>query len=161
MCVKYRTYVSRASNEEADTLANIGSQCLPIPSGVFSEQIVEQTIHGAKPSGMRKQKPQPVEDSGADTTREGDNTEPEEVMMVEVTWMQPYLAYMLHKTLPKDVVEAQRIVQRSKAFMVVKGELYNKSISGVCNDVLRRKRGRLYYTTSMQESMAITPAVEP
>jgi hypothetical protein len=28
-------HISRASNEEDDTLANIGSQCLPIPSGVF------------------------------------------------------------------------------------------------------------------------------
>jgi hypothetical protein len=38
-------------------------------------------------------------------------TEPEEVMMVEVTWMQPYLAYMVNKTLPEDVVEARRIVR--------------------------------------------------
>jgi hypothetical protein len=30
--------------------------------------------------------------------------------MVEVTWMQPYLAYMINKTLPEDVVEAQRIM---------------------------------------------------
>jgi hypothetical protein len=30
----------------------------------------------------------------------------EDVMMVEVTWMQPYLAYMINKTLPEDVVEA-------------------------------------------------------
>jgi hypothetical protein len=27
-------------------------------------------------------------------------------MMVEVTWMQSYLAYMVNKTLPEDVVEA-------------------------------------------------------
>jgi hypothetical protein len=80
---------------------------------------------------MRKQKPQPVDDSGDDTTMKGDNTEPEEVMMVEVTWIQPYLPYMLHKTLPTDVVEAWRIVQSSKAFVVVKGELYKKSISRV------------------------------
>jgi hypothetical protein len=33
------------------------------------------------------------------------------VMMVEVTWMQPYLAYMVNKTLPEDVVEARRIVR--------------------------------------------------
>jgi hypothetical protein len=33
-------------------------------------------------------------------------TEPEEVMMVEVTWMQPYLAYMVNKTQPEDLVEA-------------------------------------------------------
>jgi hypothetical protein len=38
-------------------------------------------------------------------------TEPEVVMMVEVTWMQPYLAYMVNKTLPEDVVEARRIVR--------------------------------------------------
>jgi hypothetical protein len=37
---------------------------------------------------------------------EGNNAEPEEVMMVEVTWMQPYLAYMLCKMLPEDVDEA-------------------------------------------------------
>jgi ribonuclease HI len=29
------SHVSRASNEEADNLANIGSQCLPVPQGVF------------------------------------------------------------------------------------------------------------------------------
>jgi ribonuclease HI len=154
------SYVRRASNKEADTLANIGSQCLPIPSGVFWEEIVE-SIHGAKPLGTRKQKTQPAEDSGADTTMEGDNAEPEEVMMVEVTWMQLYLAYMLHKTLPKDVVEPWRIVWRSKAFVVVKGELYKKASLRFCKDVLHRKKGRLYYTTSMQESATITPAIEP
>jgi hypothetical protein len=26
--------------------------------------------------------------------------EPEEVMMIEETWMQPYLSYMINKTLP-------------------------------------------------------------
>jgi ribonuclease HI len=35
------SHVSRASNKEANTLANIGSQCLPIPSGVFWEEIIE------------------------------------------------------------------------------------------------------------------------
>jgi hypothetical protein len=30
-------HVSRLINDEADVLANIGSQCLPIPPGVFWE----------------------------------------------------------------------------------------------------------------------------
>jgi hypothetical protein len=30
--------------------------------------------------------------------------EPEEVMMIEETWMQPYLPYMVNKTLPEDIV---------------------------------------------------------
>jgi hypothetical protein len=47
-------------------------------------------------------------------------------MMVKVTWMQPYLAYMINKTLPEDVVEERRIMRRSKAFAVVQGKLYKK-----------------------------------
>jgi ribonuclease HI len=34
------SHVSRSSNEEADILANIGSQCLPVPLGVFPEEII-------------------------------------------------------------------------------------------------------------------------
>jgi hypothetical protein len=52
-------------------------------------------------------------------------------MMIEVTWMQPYLAYMINKQLPDNAVTAKRIVRPSKAFVVIKGELYKKSISGV------------------------------
>jgi hypothetical protein len=76
------SHVSRASNEEADTLANIGSQCLPIPSGVFWEEITERSIHGVKPLGTKKQKPPQAEDSGAGAIPEGEDVEPEEVMMI-------------------------------------------------------------------------------
>jgi ribonuclease HI len=48
------SYVSRSSNEEADNLANIGSQCLPLPPGVFWEQIIEQSIKETKSSGSSK-----------------------------------------------------------------------------------------------------------
>jgi hypothetical protein len=57
--------------------------------------------------------------------------EPEEVMVIEETWMQPYLAYMINKALPKDTVEAKRIIRRSKAFVVLQEKLYKKSIIGV------------------------------
>jgi ribonuclease HI len=40
------SHVSRASNKEADILANIGSQCLPMPPGVFWEEIVVRSIQG-------------------------------------------------------------------------------------------------------------------
>jgi ribonuclease HI len=41
-------HISRNNNEEADNLANIGSQCLPVPSGVFWEEIVERSIKSIK-----------------------------------------------------------------------------------------------------------------
>jgi ribonuclease HI len=42
------SHVSRASNEEVDNLANIGSQCLPIPPGVFWGEIIERSIKNNK-----------------------------------------------------------------------------------------------------------------
>jgi ribonuclease HI len=50
------SHISRASNEEADNLANIGSQCLPIPQGVFWEEIIERSIKNNK---LRLQKNKP------------------------------------------------------------------------------------------------------
>jgi ribonuclease HI len=44
------SHVSRASNEEVDNLANIGSQCLAIPPGVFWEEIIKRSIKGSKSS---------------------------------------------------------------------------------------------------------------
>jgi ribonuclease HI len=38
------THIGRESNEEADNLANIGSKCLPIPPGVFFEEIFERSV---------------------------------------------------------------------------------------------------------------------
>jgi hypothetical protein len=35
------THISRQSNKEADSLVNIRSKCLPIPPGVFFEEIFE------------------------------------------------------------------------------------------------------------------------
>jgi ribonuclease HI len=46
------SHISRASNKEADNLANIRSQCLPIPPGVFWEEIIERSIKSSKSSTL-------------------------------------------------------------------------------------------------------------
>jgi hypothetical protein len=48
---------------------------------------------------------------GAGKPGTGSTAEPEEIMMIEETWMQPYLAYMINKALPEDTVEAKRIIR--------------------------------------------------
>jgi hypothetical protein len=63
-------------------------------------------------------------------------------MMVEETWMQPYLAYMVNKALSEDTVEARRIIQRSKAFVVLQGKLYKKSITGVLQRCVTPQEGQ-------------------
>jgi hypothetical protein len=102
------SHVSRASNEEADNLANIGSQCLPIPQGVFWEEIIERSIKSNKTSTTEEQGQHQATILGAGKTS---IAEPEEVMMIDETWMQPYLAYMINNALPEDTVEAKRIIR--------------------------------------------------
>jgi ribonuclease HI len=46
------SHISRASKKEADNLANIGSQCLPILPGDFWEEIIERSIKGSKTSSL-------------------------------------------------------------------------------------------------------------
>jgi hypothetical protein len=101
----------QGSNKEADNLANIGSQCLPIPPGVFWEEIIERSIKNSKSSIPGEPSHNLTMGSGADKSGTGSTAEPEEVMMIEETWMQPYLAYMINKTLPEDTVEARRIIR--------------------------------------------------
>jgi hypothetical protein len=59
------SHISRASNEEADNLANIGSQCLPIPPGVFWEEIMERSIKHSKTSTTGDPSQHPTIDLGA------------------------------------------------------------------------------------------------
>jgi ribonuclease HI len=77
------SHVSR----EADNLANIGSQCLPIPPGVFWEEIIERTIKHSKSLTTGEPSQHPTTGSGAGKPGTGSTSEPEEVMMVEETWM--------------------------------------------------------------------------
>jgi hypothetical protein len=136
------SHISSANNEEADNLANIGSQCLPIPPGVFWEEIIKRSIKGSKSSTLGEQSQHPTIGSGAGKPGTGSIAEPEEVMMIEETWMQPYLAYMMNKILPEDTVEARRIIRRSKAFVVLQGKLYKKSITGVLQRCVTPQEGQ-------------------
>jgi hypothetical protein len=133
------SHVSRASNEEADNLANSRSQCLPIPQGVFWEEIIERSIKNNKTSTTEEQIQHQATGSGAGNRS---TAKPEEVMMIEETWMQPYLAYLVNKTLPEDIVEAKRIIRRSKAFVVLQGKLYKKSITGVLQRCVTPQEGQ-------------------
>ncbi|XP_051220987.1 uncharacterized protein [Lolium perenne] len=139
-------HISRLSNDEADVLANIGSQCLPIPPGVFWEEISERSTKVKKVPKQSKKKEKSKKDSGAPAAPEAhtsdDEEEPDEVMMIQVPWMQVYLAYITKKEIPDDPVEARRVIRRSKAFTVVKGELYNRSISGVLQRLKDKKTGK-------------------
>jgi ribonuclease HI len=79
------SHISKASNEEADNLANIESQYLPVPPGVFWEQIIERSIKGSKNSSFGGPNQHKIVGSGASKSEAESTAEPEEVMMVDVT----------------------------------------------------------------------------
>jgi hypothetical protein len=107
-----------------------------MPSGVFWEEIVERLIKSIKTSTT-------AVGSGAGAKNNESTPEPEEVMMIEEAWMQPYLAYMMSKKLPEDTVEAKKITRRSKAFVVLQGKLYKKSITGVLQRCVTPQEGQV------------------
>jgi hypothetical protein len=100
------THIGRDSNEEADNLANIGSKCLPIPPGVFFEEIFERSVK-IKPATD----PALATCSGAKQSRPalamGTEDLPKEaasVMLIEAIWTKPYLAYLARGELPEDPI---------------------------------------------------------
>jgi hypothetical protein len=99
----------------------------------------------------------PLDDMEVDTTAtEGAN----ESMMVEVTWMQTYLAYLLNKELPQNQVKERRIARRSKAFSVVKDELYKRSITGVRQRCVTPMEGKLSSRTYTKGFVVIMQVIE-
>ena len=71
--------------------------------------------------------PMALDDLELDTGLEG----PMSVMMIEPSWTQPYITYLLSKRLSDDPPNARHIMRRSKAFAVINGELYKRNITGV------------------------------
>jgi hypothetical protein len=103
------------------------------------EEIIERSIKSTKVSTTGEQAQHQA--AGLRAGSSG-TAEPEEVMMIEETWMQPYLAYMVNKTLPEDTVQAKRIIRRSKAFVVLQGKLYKRSITGVLQRCVTPQEGQ-------------------
>ena len=109
-------HIGRASNEEADTLANIGSLKLKVPPGVFLEKINKRFIKVAQPAAPST----PATGTAAASKDAPPVAEPSvEVFLVEPIWTKPFLAYMLRQELPEDTVEARRITRRAKAFTII------------------------------------------
>src|SRR4051812_31228850 len=76
-------HVIRNSNDEADVLANIGLQCLPVPPGVFWEEIIERSV---KPKKLAKSKKKGQDASPKvvpESSTSDDEEDQEEVLMIQ------------------------------------------------------------------------------
>ncbi|XP_066341972.1 uncharacterized protein [Miscanthus floridulus] len=55
----------------------------------------------------------------------------------------PYLDYLLHDTLPTDKTEARWLAHHAKSFILVEGELYRRSHTGILQLCIPGEQGRL------------------
>jgi hypothetical protein len=72
-------------------------------------------------------------------------SKPEEAMLVDhmeidlpvflvweaPTWVEPIKEFLINGTLPVDENESRRIQRRSKAYTIINGEVYTRSVTGV------------------------------
>ena len=120
-------HIPRLKNQAADDLAKIGSKREAISSNVFLEHIHSPSV---QEDPFIEEAPQPKSAT--------DPIEVEvpavvdlimEVLVITLDWTEPYIAYILRKELPEDEEEARQIVRRSKAFTMIKGQLYRQSVT--------------------------------
>jgi hypothetical protein len=137
------THIGRESNKEADNLANVGSRCLPIPPGVFFEEIFERSVKikpATDPALATRPGARPVNTAptagAADVPKDAAT-----VMLVEATWTRPYLAYLTRGELPEDPIHRRQVMRRSKAFTIINGELYKRSTTGVLQRCIAQEDG--------------------
>ena len=57
-------------------------------------------------------------------------------------WRTPYLDCLLHEVLPIDKTEARQLARRAKSFIVIKGELYKRSHTGILQRCIPNEQGK-------------------
>ena len=123
-------HIPRLKNQAADELAKIGSKREAIPRNVFLDHIHSPSV---QEDPFTEELPQPK--SAIDSTEVEIPSMVDlvmEVLVITPDWTVSYIAYILRKELPEDEEEARQIVRRSKAFTVIKGQLFRESVTGVC-----------------------------
>ena len=134
-------HIPRLKNQAADDLAKIGSKREATPNNVFLEHIHTPSLQG-DPFTEEAPKPKSVTDP----------TEVEvpavvdlimEVLVITPDWAVPYIVYILRKELPENEEEARQIVRRSKAFTVIRGQLFRESVTGVGQRCITPEEGQM------------------
>ena len=129
-------HIPRRLNEAADALAKAASGRESVPTGIFTS---DQNKPSVRYEGSEWADDGPFDPAlGADRpmTPPGTNVmELEEDPAIEPDplddWRTLYLDYLLRDTLPMDKTEARRLARRAKSFVLIEGELYKRSHTGI------------------------------
>ena len=141
-------HIPRRLNEAANALAKAVSSRELVPTGVFAS---DQHKPSVRYEGSERADDGPCDPaSGADQPMALpglDVMELEEDPAIEPdpldNWRTLYLDYLLHDTLPTDKTEARWLARHVKSFILVEGELYNRSHTGILQLCIPIEQGKL------------------
>jgi ribonuclease HI len=137
-------HVPRHLNRAADTLAKAASSREPVPAGVFaSDQHTPSIRLEGEPALPDERGPAPDDRQPAPTNPEVMDIDPAlEQNTEDPDWRFPYLEWLLEGKLPPDQTEARRIARRAKSFVLLEGDLYRRSASGILMRCIPREQGQ-------------------
>lgn len=160
-------HIPRAKNEAANTLSKLGSTRQAIPAGVALEHLRKPSIKPSPESesifipGSSNSDGTPMDiDSGNSSNNPGTEClNSAEAMTVEPmdidvpdepifttrpvpAWAQPIMSYLKDGNLPEEEVSARRIQRRAKAYIIINGELYKRSVTNVLQRCVEPEEGQ-------------------
>jgi hypothetical protein len=87
------------------------------------------------------------------------NPDPESELIATVhavpEWTEPYLAYLTRGELPQEEVIARQVIQRSKAYTIINGELDKRSTTGIFQRCVSLEEGCKILNEITQEIVVI------
>jgi len=127
-------HVLRKYNEAADALAKMASERATVPPDVFVSDLYKPSVDYKDDGGSDEPLSEPGPDSNDSAAQE------QEAMDIESEppapddspdWRYPLLQRLVDGTLPPDQAEARRMARRAKSFVLLDGEMYKRSPSGI------------------------------
>jgi hypothetical protein len=58
------------------------------------------------------------------------------------TWVKPIKEFLVNDGLPADETESRRIQRRSKAYNIINGDMYKRSVTGVLQRCVELEEGK-------------------
>jgi len=137
-------HVLRKYNEAADALAKMASERAPIPPDVFVSDLYKPSIDYKNDGGSDEPPSEPSSDpkDSAAQELEAMDIEPEPPASDDSPdWRYPLLQRLVDGSLPPDQAEARRVARRAKTFVLLDGEMYKRSPSGILMRCIPRQEG--------------------
>lgn len=160
-------HISRAENEAADTLSKLGSTRQAIPVGVALEHLRKLSIKpspesesifipasskaGAVPmdidsgngsGNLGTGSPNSAETMAVEPMEIDEPEEPTSITRLVPAWAQPIMSYLKDGSLPEEEVSARQIQRRAKAYTIINGELYKRSVTSVLQRCVEPEEGK-------------------